>query len=216
MNKWIELPENSLREFVQYLNQKLPGTADIFFSYDKKSFAEGVEISLHAAIMEIESSSVLYPNSNELQLSTILKSILRNAAIPCEAEAYTNGHVDITICHPKRLSIRCLGECKIWAGYNRHKEGCEQLLSRYSTGREARSFVLEFFKNNKMYEHLESLRENFSLNKPLRMVATPIVNNTIEGAFVTAHIHFTEQEIEILHLGCNVFHPKHKKMKDLK
>jgi hypothetical protein len=30
----------------------------------------------------------------------------------------------------------------------------------------------------------------------------------IKGAFVTAHRHFTAAIVELLHLGCNVYHPE--------
>src|SRR5262245_9622697 len=145
MSNWFNMPVNSLGAYLEYLDSRLPGTSQIYFSDDSGDFIAGVEEAIHAAVSDMERSCRAHGSSPEIQLSCFLKDRLNGAAVPCEAESYSNGHVDLTITHPRHPTMRYLGECKIWKGYSWHHSGCEQLLRRYMTGREARGFVLEFF-----------------------------------------------------------------------
>ena len=105
------------------------------------------------------------------------------------------------------LPFEMLGECKIYGGFEHHCEGCQQLLTRYSNGRSRRSFCLDFFRKPEMYEKLDKLRRQFESEKPLDQVGLP-VDHKIKGAFLTAHRHFSATIIEVLHLGCNLYHPE--------
>jgi hypothetical protein len=205
MADWFDHSMNSIRAFLDYLDTNLPGTALIYFSSTLDEFSAGVERAIYTAVSDLEKSKRSHTGRKELELSVALVDRLRMAAIPCSAEAYSNGHVDITVEHPRERSIRYLGECKIWDGPAWHRSGCEQLLNRYLTGREARGFVLEFFQQANMMERLRDLSDAFTQDKPLEMIGNPEGHKYILGAFLTTHRHTVGREIQILHFGCDLF-----------
>lgn len=140
----------------------------------------------------------------------MLTDLISQSEVPCEKERYYNGHVDVTIYHPRSLPYQYLGECKIYKGFKRHCDGCDQLLNRYSSGRDMRGFLLEFFTRRGMYQLIGKLKDQFDRSFPLRMTGTSQDHTQIKGAFISMHSHFTEAQVEVLHIGCNLFHPPTK------
>jgi len=204
---WYDQPENQIEEFLRFLDSQLPGTGEAYFSSTEEQFLNAIDKSLNAAVERIERTARFLTNRNELELSTTLCNMMSRAAIRCYSEAYSNGHVDITIEH-HTLPMKYLGECKIWNGCIRHFEGCEQLLSRYSSGREVGGFVLEFFNVPGLYEKMKLLQERIADEKPCELAQNPTEHEIIKGGFRTMHRHFTGAVLALLHLGCNVFHPE--------
>jgi hypothetical protein len=170
------------------------------------TFYSAVEDAVHLALTQIEAGARLYQPLQERALSLLLAQFLTSSSLPANAETYHNGHVDVIVQHPAALPFAMLGECKIYGGFEHHCEGCEQLLTRYSNGRSRRTFCLDFFRKPEMYEKLQKLREQFENERPLDQVGVP-TDHKIKGAFLTAHRHFTATIIEVLHLGCNLYHP---------
>src|SRR5205814_2885165 len=123
------------------------------------------------SVTQIESGARRCATLDELGLSWLLTQLLSAASIPTEAEGYHNGHVDVTIRHPLGRPFAFLGECKIYRGYEHHCDGCKQLLDRYSSGRFARTFCLEFVRSVGIYEKLQNLRDQFNSQRPLKQVA---------------------------------------------
>lgn len=207
MTDWTDQPDNTLREFIRYLDSLLPGTALVYFSTDEAQFVEGVEVALDLAIRTLEQNAATHARLGELALSTMLTDLLRQSGIPCEKESYRNGHVDIAVGHPRMKQYQYLGECKIYAGFKRHCNGCSQLLSRYSSGRDLRGFLLEFFNRPGMYRLLDKLKKRFDLDGPLGMSGSSREHRQIKGAFLSVHRHFTDSKVEVLHLGCSLYIP---------
>jgi hypothetical protein len=207
MQNWIDMPDNKLREFAQYMDRELPGTALLYFSTSEREFVEAVDFVLDVAIGTLEQNAASHKDLGELALSTMLSDLMRQSAIPCEKESYRNGHVDITVIHPRMRHYQYLGECKIYAGFKRHCSGCDQLLNRYSSGRNARGFLLEFFNRRGMYRLLQGLKKQFDQDSPLAMKGRSRQHEHIKGAFISLHKHFTSAEVEVLHLGCNLYTP---------
>ena len=204
MSDWIDQPENKLREFLHYLDNQLPGTARLYFSNNEREFIEAVDLVLEIAIRRLEENAASHNGLKELVLSTMLSDLIRQAAIPCAKEVFRNGHVDVAIGHPRKQQFQYLGECKIYDGFRKHCRGCDQLLNRYSSGRDLRGFVLEFFYEPRMYLLLEVLKTQFDEDRPLQMKGSSRTHH-IKGAFITLHTHFTETDVEVLHLGCNLY-----------
>ncbi len=174
---------------------------------NEAAFCAAVEDAVHAALLQIEAGARQFGGLDERGLSLLLAQLLAAASLPAVAEGYHNGHVDVTVQHPAELPFALLGECKIYGGYKHHCDGCEQLLKRYSSGRSSRAFCLDFFRSPAMYEKLQNLRDEFDAKRPLEQV-DDATDHRIKGAFLTAHRHFTATVVELLHLGCNVYHPE--------
>ena len=211
---WMHLPVNSVREFVKFIDDTIPGASAVYFSEDESQFVKGVDLLLDAAIRRLEEDAATHGSLGELTLSTMLSNLIGYAA-RCEKESYRNGHVDVAIRHARK-QFQYLGECKIFGGFEKHCAGCNQLLNRYSSGRDARGFVLEFFNRPRMYELLADLRTNFDQKIPLKMKGSAKSHDHIKGAFLSLHRHFTQTYIEVLHLGCNLYIPGISKSKTSK
>jgi hypothetical protein len=65
---------------------------------------------------------------------------------------------------------------------------------------------LEFVAIPDMYGKLSLLRIECDRKLPHGQRA-PGTDHPMKGAFVTAHDHFTGSIVEIVHMGCNVYHP---------
>ena len=84
---------------------------------------------------------------SEDSLSTTLAGKLSiRRLVEANREMNNKGHVDITI---KILSTsrKRLGEAKIYTGYAKYEPGIEQLVGRYSTGRECTGYMFCYVKN---------------------------------------------------------------------
>jgi hypothetical protein len=213
MHDWTKEPENTAREFLQFVDRKLPGISLVFCSTSEREFVEAVDLILDRTIRMLEGNAATHSGLGELALSTMLTDLIDNSGVPCQKERYHNGHVDVTIAHPRSLPYQYLGECKIYNGFKRHCDGCDQLLNRYSSGRDMRGFLLEFFTRPRMYWLLQGLRNNFDQTSPLKMKRTSHDHALIKGAFVSVHAHFTNTDVEVLHIGCNLYNPAHAKRK---
>lgn len=196
-----------LDSYFAHLGANNPPSLRLWISDDDPAFCAAAEDAVAYAIVQIEAGARLRSRFNELELSLLLNQLLTAASIPATAEPYHNGHVDVLIRHPRDLPFAMLGECKLYASFSRHSAGCKQLLDRYSSGRSSRGFCLEFFVTPAMYQHLQALRERFDAEKPHRQLG-PARDHVFKGAFVTTHEHFTSAHVEVLHLGCNVYHPE--------
>jgi hypothetical protein len=198
-----------LDEYFSYIQATNPPALRIWIAEDEDAFCAAVEDAVEHAICEIEAGARLYFDLGEVQLSHFLVQLLSAASIRAVAEGYHNGHVDVTIQQPVGRRFLMLGECKIYNGFEHHRAGCEQLLVRYSSGRSLRTFCLDFFQKPEMYKKLASLRKEFDAQLPLDQVNVAR-DHRFRGAFLTAHRHTTAAIVEVLHLGCNVFHPEGK------
>jgi hypothetical protein len=200
------VPSDSLKDYLQYLQHFNPPVVQAWAADSERDFIESVESALENSIRRIEGMARDFCHSSERQLSLMLSQFMDAGGMPTTAETNHNGHADLSIQHPAGKFGVVLGECKIYAGYQRRCKGCDQLLNRYSSGRSPRGFCLDFFEKPAMYEKMNEVRNEFDTHRPLRQTK-PSSDHRIKGCFLTIHLHFTATEIEVLHLCCNVFHP---------
>lgn len=195
------------KAYFEYIKAINPPAFRVWMARNEKAFFSAVEGALEMYVFRMQTRARQYFAHSELDLSSTLADLFWAGGVPAAPEAYHNGHVDVVVTHPTLAKLTLLGECKIYGGYELHLQGCRQMLERYMTGMPKRGFCLDFYKIAGMYEKLRELRVEFDQRKPLRQTGLS-KPHSIEGAFLTGHIHFTKAECEILHLGCNVFHPE--------
>ncbi|NLF73978.1 MAG: hypothetical protein GX575_33645 [Candidatus Anammoximicrobium sp.] len=197
---------DGLDAYLSYIRSVNPAGLQVWTSRTELEFCEAVERAVEFGIRDIEEGARVYNKLDEPGLSLMLTKFLECGGIPAIAEGYHNGHVDVTVRHPADIFPKVLGECKKWDGFKYHCQGCDQLLNRYESGRAHRGFCLEFLFVPGMYQKLQDLRAEFDRQQPHEQ-QKPSAEHWIKGAFVTVHLHFTGTTVEILHLGCNVYHP---------
>jgi len=169
-------------------------------------FDEALESILEKVIDDIERDAKLFISLCEDGITAILLIALnRVEGLHATQQAHSNGHVDITIETGDFLpSRRRLGEAKIYHGPQYHKEGLEQLIHRYSTGRQQSGFLLEYFKVADIKQLVTKIREYMDINKPCAQNGLSR-DHSINWSFVTEHLHSSGELIRVVHLSCNLY-----------
>jgi hypothetical protein len=198
-----------LDAYFDHLKAVSPPSLRLWIAEDEGAFIAAAEDALLDAIVKMEKGARLYARDDERKLSFTLVQLMSSASVPAVAEGYNNGHVDVTITHPAERHFVMLGECKRFDGFQYHCDGCYQLLTRYSAGRASRTFCLEFFQVRGMYAKLEGLQRDFDRDQPHKQKGAAAAHR-IKGAFLTTHGHDSGSDVEVLHLGCNLYHAEVK------
>ncbi|MCA9544811.1 MAG: hypothetical protein KC613_10490 [Myxococcales bacterium] len=187
---------------VQLLN---PHARGLFVSGDRAAFLDAAERLIADVVLRMEESRATYRQLGERDLSKLMKELL-GPLVPSDAEAHTNGHVDLTIRHPRGLGYKYLVECKIWNGNALHRDAMVQLLG-YLTGQEGRAMCLAFFiDRQRMMRLLERLRGELATTNEPPAIGDPVDHPTIAGTFMTRHEHPSSgREIDIVHMGCDLW-----------
>lgn len=194
----------SAEAWARHVEMMNPQAMSLFASATREEFLDAAERCLEKVVGVMERSRATYRKLDERDLSKLVVELLGDL-VPSEAEAHTNGHVDVTIKHPRGLPLRHITECKVWNGTEYHVGGMKQVLG-YATGREGRVMLLEFFVRHKrmafLMNRLRSDLENDGEVKPLRPAAD---HPALSGAFSTSHEHPSGNELEIVHFGCHLW-----------
>lgn len=195
--------DDSLQSYIAFISSRNPPAFAAWKSRTEEEFVDAVERALDSYIRQVEDGAREFRMLSEPGLSGLIAKLFISGGISAGPEENVRGHVDLVIHHPADIPFRVLGECKIWDGPEWHLKGCDQLLRRYMTGRESRSFCLDFFKGPEMYKKLEALKRKLNEEKPLRQTRD-VEPHFILGAFVTEHEHSSGRQVMLLHLGCNL------------
>ena len=119
-------------------------------------------------------------------------------------EAHSNGHVDIIIeadhCTPTRTK---LGEAKIYSGFKYHTAGLEQLLGRYTTGREGRGLLIIYVRQKDILGLVSKLRNQMDVILPLKQQGKT-EDHILKWSFISTHAHACGDDLEVGHIGCNL------------
>ena len=188
------------------LEKRAPEYAMLFFANTEEDFEKAFDYFLINAIVKMEEDSKKYKGYSEDSLSSILSGILTMPGVAALRENNQNGHVDITITiefsSPKRIK---LAEAKIWRGPSYHVKGMEQLIERYSTGRQNRGMVIAFVQKPDIKTLFEKLKKHLNVQKPLKQLGE-CKDYTLKWSLLTKHKHSSGEKIEVLHVGCNMFY----------
>lgn len=136
--------DDSFQSYIAFISSTNPPAFAAWKSQTEEEFICAVEQALESYLRQVEDGVREFRILAEVGLSGLIAKMFISGGIPTVPEGNVRGHVDLVIQHPAELAFRVLGECKIWDGPEWHLKGCEQLLKRYMTGREFRSFCLDF------------------------------------------------------------------------
>jgi hypothetical protein len=157
---------NSLFELCEMLKQKSPEYFNLVTSKSASEFESAFDVLLEKAVSGLEQNKKKFESLDEDGLSGALALALSMPGLTVTRETNSNGHVDLTIeadhCSPAR---RKLGEAKIYDGPAYHFMGLEQLLGRYTTGREERGLLIVYFRKPNISGLMKGLRERKPLHQ---------------------------------------------------
>ena len=204
----MESEPNSLYALLGLYSQRKQGLIQILISQTDEEFEEGLEDILERAAAHLEqNANHLFPLEEEAISAVLVAFLNAPGVLRATQEAHSNGHVDITIEaeHAPPLRRR-LGEAKIYNGPVYHVEGLQQLINRYTTGREGSGLVVEYVKQQGIKDLVSKIRSHMDSLKPCVQNGES-QNHRIRWAFTTKHQHHSGEIMRVLHLNCNLHKP---------
>jgi hypothetical protein len=140
-------------------------------------------IYAHFRVLVKSGGATLVKNANHLvdlseeAISAFLIAYLNKPGLRVTQETHSKGHVDITIEAEHTPPVRRrLGEAKIYRGPAYHVSGLEQLIARYTTGREGSGIVVEYVKKPDIKGLVIKIKAHIDENKQ------PITNTVAENS----------------------------------
>lgn len=199
------MSDSNLYNYIELTKKLSRETLDLITAESEEDFDKAFDNWLTQAIAKLEANKSNYESLDENGLSAVLAATLSTGEISVTQEQNSNGHVDLTIklnnSSPQRIK---LGEAKIWRGKEYHVKGLDQLLNRYTAGRECRGFVISYVKLKDIRNLFESLRKYIDQSKTFNLEGMCRDHN-IKWSFLSTHKHSSGESISICHIGCNLF-----------
>lgn len=197
--------DESLLALMEKIQQKAPEYVSLLTASSLDEFESAFLPILERALSGLESNSKNYAQLKEEGLTAVLAQALSIPGFTVTQETNSNGHVDITIvanhCMPMRKK---LGEAKVWDGTEWHLKGVEQLLGKYTTGRETRGLVISFVRTADIAGLFKKVRERMDKELPHQQ-QKPASDLALKWSFQTDHLHPCGEILEVAHVGCNMF-----------
>jgi len=198
------MSESNLYNYIELTKKLSRETLDIVTALTEEEFDDAFDNWLTQAVIKLESNKLNYKRLDENGLSAVLAASLSTGEISVIQEQNSNGHVDLTVklnnTSPQRIK---LGEAKIWRGKEYHIKGLDQLLNRYTTGRECRGFVISYVRLKNIKDLFETLRKHIDDSKPFNLKGF-CEDHNIKWSFLSKHKHNSDELIAICHIGCNL------------
>lgn len=197
--------EDSYHALVEQIRRKAPAYLDLLTAETDDEFEAAFEMVLDSAVRHLEKNKANFQKLDEVGLSGALAGALSIPGLTVTQESHSNGHVDLTIeadhCFPARIK---LGEAKIYDGAAYHVKGLEQLLERYTTGREGRGLIISYVRQRDISGLIKKLRLHMDEVLPLSQMGTS-QDHQIQWSFVTVHLHSCGENLQVGHIGCNLY-----------
>ena len=196
---------NSAFSLVERIKRKAPEYFDLLTAETDAEFEKAFDAILGKAIIHLESNCRNFEPLAEEGFSAALAAALMIPGLVVTQEGNTNGHVDLTIeadhCLPPRKK---LAEAKMYKGPKYHVDGLEQLLSRYTTGREGRGLLVVYVQKDGIAALIQKLRERMDNDKPMNQKGQT-ENHILRWSFISTHAHSCGEDLQVGHVGCNLW-----------
>ena len=165
--------KDSAYELIERVKRKSPEYLQLLTANTKAEFEDAFCSLLEEAVDHLEENAKNFKPLREEGLSAVLAGRLSAFGLTVTQEKNSNGHVDITIqadhCSPKHKKL-C--EAKIYDGPEYHLEGLQQLLGRYTRGREGRGLLMVYVRKKNIAGLIQKLRESMDKERPMKQKAT--------------------------------------------
>lgn len=185
--------------------KRAPGLLDLFTAQTEADFETAFDLWLERAVIGLESNKINFKSLDEEGISAALTLALITPGLTVTQETNSNGHVDFTIEVSFSSPIRRkLGEAKIYDGPAYHMKGLQQLLGRYTTGREGRGLLIVYVKRPDVAGIMKKLRDKMDQDLPEQQKGNA-KDHTMKWSFISIHGHSCGDDLEVGHIGCNLF-----------
>lgn len=181
-----------------------PVLRQLFQARTGEEFDDFLDRHFEECVQRMEAEAHHLTDDSEEKLSAFLAAALRMPGLDVTREGYSNGRVDLTIkSESMTFPQRRLAEAKIYAGPAYHEQAIEQLISRYSTGRQGRGYVVEYFKKPGIADLVIKLRKKADADLPMRQHGATC-DHTMKWAYISNHWHASEELIHVVHINVNL------------
>jgi hypothetical protein len=209
METLVASASSSLADVCERLKRVAPEVLDLATARTETEFSAAFDLLLERAVRHLEANAENFETLGEVGLSAVLCGCLSGTyGIRATQESHSNGHVDLVIEINLAAPIqRRLAEAKIESGPVNHQKGLGQLLTRYITGRECTSWLLLYVRGADIKARMQSLRTRMDIDRPHNQTSE-CENHRQQWCFVSPHKHSSGEIIRVVHVGCNLHHPK--------
>ena len=181
-----------------------PALRMLFEAKTAGDFDKFLDRHLEECVQRMEAEAHHLTDDSEEKLSAFLAAAISMPGLAVVREGYSNGRVDLTI---KSESIqspeRRLAEAKIYGGPKYHAQAIEQLISRYSTGRQSRGYVIEYVKNPGIAEIVLKLRDRADIELPVQQQGGT-QDHQMKWAYSSNHRHSSHEIVKVVHVNINL------------
>lgn len=195
---------DSAAELIDRLKRKAPAYLDLITAESEEDFETAFTALLEQAVIHLEKNKKNFQPLKEEGLTAALAGCLMAQGLTVLQEPNSNGHVDLMIeadhCTPARVK---LGEAKIYRSQSYHIKGIEQLLGRYTTGRETAGLLINYVRKPDIKGITEKLKARMDSQLPEGQMA-PCDSHTLKWSLTTKHLHSSGEVISVDHIGCNL------------
>jgi hypothetical protein len=196
---------DSAAELIERLKRKAPAYLDLLTAETVDEFEAAFCVILEGAVQHLEKNKKNFETLDEEGLSAALAGRISIPGLTVTQETNSNGHVDLTIeadhCSPARVK---LGEAKIYSSPSYHIKGINQLIGRYTTGREIPGLLLNYVRKEDIKGITAQLRAKMNEKLPEKQIG-PCEDHKLKWSLTTKHKHSSGEVIAIGHIGCNLF-----------
>lgn len=197
--------KNSLKSLVDRITRKAPEYIDLLTAETDADFETAFDSLIEGAITLLEKNKKNFQTLDEEGLSAALAGFLAVPGLTVTQETNSNGHVDLLIVADHCVPIRTkLGEAKIYDGPQYHMNGIEQLLDRYTTGRESRGLLIVYVRKRDIADKINKLRNKMDNSMPMHQQGST-TDHVLKWSFLSTHTHYSGEDLDICHIGCNVY-----------
>jgi hypothetical protein len=193
-------------ELIERIMSINEGAIPLVIAQTDEEFEQAFEKWLDRAVHDLETKKKDFKSLGEDGLSSALASALSSyPLVTATRETNCNGHVDLTVEVGFGVRLRRkLGEAKIYSGYAYHCAGLEQLLGRYTTGREGRGLLIEYVRKPNVKGLMGNLRKEMDEQLPCNQKGSAS-DHFIQWSFSSIHGHSSGEDLGVDHIGCNMY-----------
>jgi hypothetical protein len=196
---------NSAHELIEQIKRKAPEFLDLLTAHTDSDFERAFDALLEKAVAHLEKNKMNFNKLGEVGLTAVLVASLSIPGLSVSQETHSNGHVDLTVEADHSMPARRkLGEAKIYSGPSYHVAGLQQLLGRYTTGREGRGLLIVYFRKEDIAGLVKKLRQVMDASLPCHQKGKT-EDHVLQWSFLSTHTHSSGEVLKVGHVGCNLY-----------
>lgn len=181
-----------------------PVLRKLFEARTSQEFDDFLDRHFEECVQRMEAEAHHLVADSEEKLSAFLAAALSMPGLSVIREGYSNGRVDLTIKSDSMMfPERRLAEAKIYDGPTYHAQAIEQLICRYSTGRQNRGYVIEYVKKSGISNLVLKLRNKADADFPVHQQGVTY-EHKMKWAYISDHLHASEELINVVHINVNL------------